>query len=210
MTSTTGTGSSRPAAAGPAAERSGDATGGGAGGGHRPGDGGAGRPRRVLRRIWDNLEEGALCALLVVMVLISFVTVVTRYLFDVPLSYIDQLVPNLFVWVTFLGASAAVKRRAHLGLSFVYDALPPRGRALLDLVSMLGTSAFFAATAWYGWKVVTLQLENHLMMSLGYPAWIVGLAVPAGSALFIVRAVEVWWRRRHEPPGAAPVTVARV
>jgi len=65
----------------------------------------------VLKKIWDNLEEGALCLLLVVMVLITFVTVITRYVFDYPLSYIDQLVPNLLVWVTFLGSSAAVKRK---------------------------------------------------------------------------------------------------
>src|SRR5512143_3423689 len=91
------------------------------------------RPFPVLiRTVWDNVEEGALCLLLFLMVTITFVTVVTRYVFDLPLSYIDQLVPNMFVWVTFLGASAAVKRRAHLGLSLVADALPPRARGVLD------------------------------------------------------------------------------
>ena len=63
----------------------------------------------MIRKVWDNVEEGALCLLLFFMVTITFVTVVTRYVFDLPLSYIDQLVPNLFVWVTFLGASAAVQ-----------------------------------------------------------------------------------------------------
>ena len=79
----------------------------------------------MLRRAWENLEEGLLCLLLAAMVLITFGTVVTRYVFRLPLSYMDQLVPNLFVWVTFLGASAAVKRRAHLGLSILYDECRP-------------------------------------------------------------------------------------
>ncbi len=176
-----------------------------------PGEG-AGRARRGPGALawfaWDHLEEGALCLLLAVMVVITFVTVATRYVFDFPLSYIDQVVPNMFVWVTFLGASAAVKRRAHLGLSMVYDALPPRGRAALDAVVLAGTSAFFAATAWYGWQVVTMQVENRLTMALGYPAWLVGVAVPAGAALFVVRSLEAWWRQRRgrEPvPPSVPV-----
>jgi len=158
----------------------------------------------VARRVWENLEEGALCLLLVVMVLITFVTVVTRYVFDLPISYIDQLVPNLFVWVTFLGSSAAVKRRAHLGLSMLYDAFPAWARAVLDVAVLAGTSSFFAMTAWYGAKVTALQVENRMMASLGYPSWLVGLAVPLGSALFVIRAVEAWWHHRRGDPGPDP------
>ena len=151
----------------------------------------------ALRRAWDHLEEWAICALLASMVLVTFATVLTRYVFGLPLSYIDQLVPNLFVWLTFLGASAAVKRRAHLGLSLLHDALPARGRAVLDAVVLAVTGAFFAATAWFGWKVVRLQVENQLTTSLGYPSWLVGLAVPVGSALFLARSIEAWWAHRR-------------
>jgi TRAP-type C4-dicarboxylate transport system permease small subunit len=166
-------------------------------------------PRPALLRVaWDHLEEALLCVLLVAMVAITFVTVVTRYVFEAPLSYVDQLVPNLFVWVTFLGASAAVRRRAHLGLSAVYDALPARARGLLDLVILAGTGAFFLATAWFGWQVVKLQLENQLTTSLGYPAWTIGLAVPVGALLFVVRSVEAWWGHRHgrdAPASSVPI-----
>jgi TRAP-type C4-dicarboxylate transport system permease small subunit len=155
----------------------------------------------VVRKIWNNFEEGALCLLLVVMVLVTFVTVITRYVFDYPLSYIDQLVPNLLVWVTFLGSSAAVKRRAHLGLSMLYDLFPGKVRYAVDLAILAGTCAFFAVTAWYGGVVVALQMENRMMASLGYPSWLVGLAVPVGSGLFVVRAVEAWWRYRRGMPG---------
>ncbi len=160
----------------------------------------------MIRRAWDHLEETVLCALLAVMVLITFVTVVTRYVFSLPLSYIDQLVPNLFVWVTFLGGAAAMKRRAHLGLSLIYEAVPRSARAVLDVVVLVGNVAFFAATAWYGARVVALQIENHLTTSLGYPSWIIGVAVPVGSALIAVRAVEAWWRFRRDLGDTAPAS----
>jgi TRAP-type C4-dicarboxylate transport system permease small subunit len=151
----------------------------------------------LIRKIWDNVEEGALCLLLSLMVTITFITVITRYVFAFPLSYIDQLVPNMFVWVTFLGASAAVKRRAHLGLSLLYDRVPAGGRAALDALILLGCVAFFLGTAAYGAKIVSMQMENRLTTSLGYPSWFVGLAVPVGSLLFVVRAVEAWARHRR-------------
>ena len=151
----------------------------------------------MIRKVWDNVEEGAICLLLFFMVTITFVTVVTRYVFAIPLSYIDQLVPNMFVWVTVLGASVAVKRRAHLGLSLLYDLAPAGTRAVLDAVILLGCGAFFLGTAWYGVKIVSMQIENKLMASLGYPSWVVGLAVPVGAFLFVVRAVEAWARHRR-------------
>jgi TRAP-type C4-dicarboxylate transport system permease small subunit len=151
----------------------------------------------LIRKVWDNVEEGALCLLLFFMVTITFVTVVTRYVFAFPLSYIDQLVPNMFVWVTFLGASAAVKRRAHLGLSLLYDMAPAGARAFLDALILLGCVAFFLGTAFYGAKIVSMQVENRLMASLGYPSWFVGLAVPVGSLLFVIRTFEAWVRHRR-------------
>jgi TRAP-type C4-dicarboxylate transport system permease small subunit len=108
----------------------------------------------LIRKVWDNVEEGALCLLLFFMVTITFVTVVTRYVFDFPLSYIDALI-------------------------------------------LLGCGAFFLGTAVYGAKIVSMQMENRLMASLGYPSWFVGLAVPVGSVLFVVRAVEAWVRHRR-------------
>jgi TRAP-type C4-dicarboxylate transport system permease small subunit len=160
----------------------------------------------LIRKVWDNIEEGALCLLLFFMVTITFATVVTRYVFDLPLFYIDQLVPNMFVWVTFLGASAAVKRKAHLGLSLLYDMVPAGARAALDALILLGCGAFFLGTAVYGAKIVSMQMENRLMTSLGYPSWFVGLAVPVGSVLFVVRAVEAWWRHRQGAQETAPGT----
>ena len=162
----------------------------------------------MIGRAFENLEEGVLCLLLAAMVLITFSTVVTRYVFGLPLSYIEELVPNLFVWVTFLGSAAAMKRRAHLGLSLVYDACPRSARAALDVLVLAGTVAFFGVTAWYGTRVVALQIENGLTTSLGYPSWVIGVAVPVGSVLVAIRAIEAWWRFRREygetPPASAP------
>jgi TRAP-type C4-dicarboxylate transport system permease small subunit len=78
----------------------------------------------------------------------------------------------------------------------------------VDVLILLGTGVFFSATAWYGWKVVVLQMENRMMASLGYPSWIVGLAVPVGSVLFVVRCVETWCRHRRGAPEPAPGTPA--
>ena len=74
---------------------------------------------------------------------------------------------------------------------------PPARAPALDALILLGCGAFFLGTAVYGAKIVSMQMENRLMASLGYPSWFVGLAVPVGSVLFVVRAVEAWARHRR-------------
>ena len=65
------------------------------------------------------------------------------------------------------------------------------------MVIFVVTTAFFGVVSWYGVKVVILQVENELMTALGYPSWVVGLAVPVGGGLFILRTVEGFLRARN-------------
>ncbi len=65
---------------------------------------------------------------LAVMVVLVFGNVVLRYGFNSGLSVSEELSRWLFVWVTFLGAVAALKDRAHLGTDMLVGRLGPLGK----------------------------------------------------------------------------------
>ncbi len=65
---------------------------------------------------------------LAVMVVLVFGNVVLRYGFNSGLSVSEELSRWLFVWVTFLGAVAALKDRAHLGTDMLVGRLGPFGK----------------------------------------------------------------------------------
>ena len=65
-------------------------------------------------------------ALLAVMVVVSFVNVLGRYLFHYSLAFTEEVTINLFVWVTVPGSGIAFERGSHLGMITLFRLFPRR------------------------------------------------------------------------------------
>lgn len=152
----------------------------------------------MIRRWLYNFEESLLAILLALMVLLVFVQVVSRYVLHRSLSYTEELVRYLFVWSTFLGASAALKRDRHLKLDVVVQRLPDRWRRAGRRCALGGTLFLFVVIGIYGLHIVRLQIQTgQTTAALGMPAWWVGLSVPVGCILLIVRAIQSTRAKQH-------------
>lgn len=81
-----------------------------------------------------------IAAALAVMVVLVFGNVVMRYGFNSGFTISEELSRWLFVWVTFLGAVAALRDNAHLGTDLLVGRLGPLGKRIcmgLSLLAML-------------------------------------------------------------------------
>ena len=119
--------------------------------------------------------------LLAGMALLTLLETAARLLSLPGLTRLSEAVPDLLVWLTFLGAAVAEARGAHLGL-----ALNTRTARRLRPLAGPARAAFYvllaaagAASAWHVW----LRGERT---SLGAPAWIVAAAVPVGAVLALL------------------------
>src|SRR6059036_2757500 len=74
---------------------------------------------------------------LAVMVVLVFGNVVLRYAFNSGITVSEELSRWLFVWLTFLGATVAMKEHTHLGMDSVVARLPPIGKKICFLLSHL-------------------------------------------------------------------------
>jgi TRAP-type C4-dicarboxylate transport system permease small subunit len=79
----------------------------------------------------------AIAICLAVMVVLVFGNVVLRYVFNSGIATSEELSRWLLVWLTFLGATVALREHAHLGVDTLIRALPPRGRFLCFIASYL-------------------------------------------------------------------------
>ena len=90
--------------------------------------------RRLALRIDASigmLTEAIGAALVLVEIGILFAGVVSRYVFDSPLMWTDELANFLFLWLAMLGAVVAFRRDGHMRLTtFVNSLSPERGRWL--------------------------------------------------------------------------------
>jgi TRAP-type C4-dicarboxylate transport system permease small subunit len=113
----------------------------------------------------------ALC--LAVMALAVFVNVVLRYGFGSGIAASEELSRLLFVWMVFIGATAAYPRGQHM--AFTSLLLPLRERwggvplALLMRLIHLLVVVSCALVGWGAWQQVVVGLDSKSVV-LGYPA----------------------------------------
>jgi len=93
-----------------------------------------------MARFLENfcrLLEAVMALLLAAMVVLVFGNVFMRYAFNSGFSISEELSRWLFVWLTFLGAVAALRSNAHLGTDMLVGKLGPLGKKICMGLSLL-------------------------------------------------------------------------
>ena len=140
-------------------------------------------------RVYDGL--GLLGGLLLAaMTGAVFFQVLGRYVVTVALVGLDEVARYLFVWVVMIGAAAAMHRGEHTALHYFRDRLPPRGQALVRVLTEGAGMLLFLSLIKTSFVLVPnaqLQTSAGLSLPLGY----VYAAVPVGAALILL---PIAWR----------------
>jgi len=104
----------------------------------------------------SQLEESVIAGLLGLMTIITFANVVARFVFNSNILWALEMTVFLFAWLVLLGASYAVKTRAHLGVDAILNMLAPAPRRILALIAVgacLAFSLLLLKGAWDYWAV---------------------------------------------------------
>lgn len=70
--------------------------------------------------------DGLALFLFVVLIILATLQILFRYVFMYPLPWTEELARFTLVWVTFLGAASATRRKLHLAVDFFINRLNPR------------------------------------------------------------------------------------
>ncbi len=147
---------------------------------------------RILRLVDENLERWLLTAVFTMMCVLVGMQVIFRYLLNLPLAWTEELSRYIFIWMIYLGAALAIKRRRHLKVDAVLLLFGPRGRFAMRLISNVLTAVFCAVVTVLGSDVLYLMAKVRVQYSpvLSLPmAWVYGV-LPACGALMLVRLVQ--------------------
>ena len=157
-----------------------------------------------LRSTIDRIVRGLLVALMSAIVIDVLVQVFSRYLFNAPLGFTDELAGFLLIWLGLLGSAYATGERQHLAIDLLAARVSPaRQRHLAVTVGLL--TVLFAVTVLIvggTWLVYTGflfgQLSASLQLSLGY----VYLVVPLTGVLIAYYSIDNTFRQDILPPEA--------
>ncbi|WKA26481.1 TRAP transporter large permease [Bradyrhizobium roseum] len=149
------------------------------------------RLAEVVDRILGVVTELPAAALVVAEILILLTGVFTRYVLNDPLVWTDELASILFLWLAMLGAVIAMRRNAHMRLTFFVARLAPDARATLETIAAFATLAFVALLI-----VPAFDYAVHEAIvrtpALGLPGSVKSAAVATGLVLiFVIAAIRL-------------------
>ena len=106
--------------------------------------------RRFSTRLaWLELWLAALMA--VGVTLLILLNIVTRY-FGAALFWVDELAIYAMVWMTFLGASAALHHRSSISITLLTNAVSDSAARVIDKVGDAVIFVFALAMLWFCWR----------------------------------------------------------
>jgi TRAP-type C4-dicarboxylate transport system permease small subunit len=147
-----------------------------------------------------------LCAaLLILIVLIVFANVIGRYFFLAPLRWSDEVAQYMFLWLSYLGALAALMRGSHYSVPNLVEMLPGLPRLVVKTISDLVVVLILLVLVWFGWQLVN-RLSFQTSLTLGVPVYYAYVALPLTAALMaLVVCGQIVNRFRGVPPTSADV-----
>ena len=145
----------------------------------------------MFNKILDSIEEIICIICTVVMVCITFANVICRWTGIGSLAFSEEIATYLFILLSMMGTAIAAKRRAHLGLTILPDAVNFKARkALLVFVYALCT-VFSAVLCYYGVLMVINQYNLGMVTAaMQWPEWIYATFVPFGAVFVTIRFAQ--------------------
>lgn len=144
---------------------------------------------KKIGRAYDKLEEILLAGTLGFTVVLIFVQVIARYVFNHSISWSEELSRYMFVWLIWLGTSMAARNNAHITVDVIPNKFHGRSRFVLDIVINLIWFALCAFLAISGGAVIKDAIARGKMASSmpWLPMWTVYLALPFSQAVVGIR-----------------------
>lgn len=143
---------------------------------------------KTLKKAILNLDAIITCITLSLCTILVNCNIFTRYLFNSPIYWAEEVATSLFIWTVFIGSAYAFRTKAHLGVDVLVKMLPPKLKKVVNLlidlieiavlIMLTYVSAQYVMNSWH-------RVTDVLMM----PRWYFAIAVPIGFGWSLLYAI---------------------
>jgi gluconokinase len=147
---------------------------------------------------FQRLTNWLMAGCLGVMAVAVFINVVLRYGFGSGIAASEELSRLLFVWMVFIGATAAYPAGEHMAFTSLVGLLQNRPRAMASMTALIRLLVILGCVlvAWGAWQQVLVGMDSKSVV-LGYPASL--LPLPALLSAVAIAAMALVELVKREP-----------
>lgn len=152
----------------------------------------------VIDRISVKIGR-VVCLLIFIMMIITTVEVVSRYVFNYPTMWVWPINRQLFgIFILFAGIYA-MSKEDHIRVEILYDHFPPRLKFIARWIAMGAFTCFMVALilqgARMGWNA--LMAGERLSGAFPIPLYPLKMLIPIAAVLFLLEGIVIFFRRSN-------------
>lgn len=149
-----------------------------------------------LREFLDNFESIFCRILLVGFVCLLFTQIVSREIFGVSITWIEELSVYMFVWFVYFGASYAAKMAAHNRVTFQFKFLSKRAVSIIEAIADLFWIFFNVYFIYLATDFVFNKMNKFWKsQTLGIEMKYIYMVLPIAFTLMTIRVIQVNYQR---------------
>lgn len=160
----------------------------------------------ILKKIDQNGERYLLLPLYTMIVITIFMEVVRRSVLSYSSIWAEEIARYAFIYIAWIGASSAIKERAHIRIDVLLPLFSQRMRGVIFFLGDIIT-VILAVLAFY-WSLESVLTSLHFgSVTHGLrisQAWFLA-AVPLGFSMMIVRLLQAMRRDWKDLKAGRPV-----
>ena len=156
------------------------------------------KKKRTLGGIVNDIAENLLFVLFTAMVVIVFINVVARYVFNSSIVESEELARYCFIWASLIGAVLALNNNEHIGVDMVVKKFSPGAQKVilvianvfvLTLTGICTIYGYTLAESTFGWPSPATRIPY------GYIGIIVPISFLAMSVTVIKNTIVILRRK---------------
>ncbi|ADK83249.1 TRAP transporter small permease [Sediminispirochaeta smaragdinae] len=101
-------------------------------------------------------------------ILVMTAGIISRYVFNSPFDWTEELCTFLFIWLSFLGAGVASAKRRHVSVDFITGKLSPKHRDIVKMCTVI-LIIFLMILIFLGSIILLPQMDTHASVALDIP-----------------------------------------
>ena len=131
-----------------------------------------------MKKFFSLLEDNICAIILLVMMLLTCVNVVARYVLKASMPFVEEL--------TCLGLII-------LGLTVLTDFFPAKGHRFCTLLGDLMGIIFGVLILWFGFFMAKQEyVLGQLTAGMQWPEWMFGMFVPISGGVLVIRYIQLF------------------
>lgn len=142
----------------------------------------------------------------IIMVLLIFVNVVGRYVFNYTFVSFEEIARILFVWCTYLGSAVAIRDGTHIRVDVIINILTPRVRKVVDIIANLLVDFILILTIRVMMNLVMVNITNPLPLTR-IPYGVVQAIIPVSMVIMlivnIIKLIQMFKKQPEKEGGEA-------